>query len=173
MHGVPELLKPVGRRRQIPRKPAEILVQYQKTGLQDQEADVARARQQRLDRIELPLDVDRRSVERTAVFDREECGRQNAIYAGNKIEIIRIALHIEIGTARVRARERRAQRGDFRIERDTVAALFRWLINIHRNASQSRESTHSSAPRAQSLASLSKAISRCNRASISLSGTIL
>src|SRR5262249_34224082 len=120
--------------------------------------------------IELPLDVDRRSVERTAVFEREERGRQNAVYAGKKIEIIRIALHIEIGTARVRTRERRAQRGDFRIERDAAAALFGGLINIHRNASQSRESTYS---KEQSLASRSKAISRRKRSSISWSGTIL
>src|SRR6266852_7974870 len=100
MHGVPELIEPVGRRRQIPRKPAEILVQYQKAGLQDQQPDVARARKERLDRIELTLEVDRRSVERTAVFDREERGRQNAVHSGKKNEIIRIGLHIEIGTTR-------------------------------------------------------------------------
>src|SRR5262249_17017873 len=133
-----------GCRSQIHRKPAEILIQYRKASLQDQKPDIARALKQRLDCIELTLDVDGRAVERTAVFGGEEGRRENALHGCKKIEITRITIHIEIRTAGVRVRKRPAQQGDPRIEHGP-AATSRWigvrrlvgvrrLSNIHRNS---------------------------------------
>ena len=105
---LPERLQKRRRRSDLRREPFQVAVEDRQLRAEDQQAQVEGAREEAVDRPERRRERDRFAVERVIV------DRQQAFGRGKEIQVLGVALQIEVRAARVVGRDRRKRKGIWR-----------------------------------------------------------
>src|SRR5262249_31506647 len=105
--------------------PADVAVENRELGENREQADVAGARQQRLQLGGLGREIDLRTIERLLLGAGKERRRNETFRLGDEIHVVDVAGEVEVGTARLTVRYRAGQRCEIVSHRGRHAFLLR------------------------------------------------